>query len=74
VTDKSFYHVEAPDEPESLSGAELRSLLRAADRSANWLANRVGLSRTQVVRWQVGGVPEKHRARVRQLLPPAPKP
>lgn len=35
---------------------------------------RVGLSRTQVVRWQVGGVPEKHRARVRQLLPPAPKP
>lgn len=35
---------------------------------------KVGLSRTQVVRWQVGGVPEKHRARVRQLLPPAPKP
>jgi hypothetical protein len=37
------------------------------------LVGRVGLSRTQVVRWQVGGVPEKHRARVRRLLPPAPK-
>lgn len=38
------------------------------------LEARVGLSRTQVVRWQVGGVPEKHRACVRQLLPPAPRP
>lgn len=55
-----------------ISGAELRSMLRTAERSANYLAGKVGVSRTQVLRWQASGVPEKHLERVRELLPLSP--
>lgn len=57
----------------TLDGPELRSLLRRADRTPAWLAKRIDLSRTQVVRWTEYGVPERHEVRVRGLLQPLPE-
>lgn len=54
-----------------ISGAELRSLLRTAERSGNWLAKQFGVSRTTVTRWKATGVPGAHQRRVRELLPPS---
>lgn len=57
-----------------MTGAELRSLLRQAGRTPNWLAYQIGRSRTQVVRWtRAPGVPAQHEDRVRELLPPIPR-
>lgn len=54
----------------NLPGAELRSLLRQADRNKAWLAKQFGLSQTQITRWADQGVPERHVAAVRALLRP----
>jgi hypothetical protein len=56
-----------------MTGSELRSLLRRADRTPNWLARQVGLSRTQIMRWAEQGVPDRHEVRVRGLLIPLPE-
>ena len=56
-----------------LDAPELRSLLRRSERTPGWLANKVGLSRTQIVRWTEIGVPVKHEVRVRGLLVPLPE-
>lgn len=49
-------------------------MLRRSERSGGYLARKLNLSRTTVARWMTtGGVPDKHVARVRQLLPPAPR-
>jgi hypothetical protein len=57
----------------TLSGRELRGLLRRSDRTPGWLASKVGLSRTQITRWMDYGVPERHEVRVRGLLVPLPE-
>jgi hypothetical protein len=55
-----------------MTGAELRTLLRQADRNAAWLAKQVDRSRTQVVRWTEEGPPAEQADRIRNLLPPLP--
>lgn len=57
---------------EQLTGAELRSLLRRADRAASWLARQTGVTPTQVARWLENGVPIDRHDQVRELLPPSP--
>lgn len=58
---------------DAISGPELRAMLRSAKRPQSFLAGEFDLSRTQVARWALAGVPEKHVSRVRELLPPVPK-
>lgn len=53
-----------------MTGNELRGLLRQADRTPAWLAQQVGRSRTQVVRWTEEGPPAEHAELIRGLLPP----
>lgn len=56
--------------PPQLSGAELRSLMQDADRSAAWLGRKVGRSRVQILRWLDSGVPVRSESLVRRMLPP----
>jgi DNA-binding transcriptional regulator YiaG len=69
MSERDGYALTMPTEP--MSSAELRSLLRTADRSGGWLARQIGVTRQTVRRWRADGVPDKHAARVRELLPPS---
>lgn len=53
-----------------MSGPELLEMLARAERNPAWLAQKVGRSRTQIVRWTEEGPPSDHVDYITSVLPP----